>query len=215
MIETVVAAAVLGVASIPHCVAMCGPLAVLSCKGRDRAGYLGARVIGYTAVGSAMGWVGAHTFAQIGDGWGRWALCAIAAVCVWRAIAVYREREGSLVQLRAKHDERGLLGTLLATLVDFVPRRGAGLGVVTAILPCGALAAAWAVAAASAHPLTGAAAMAVFALASSPALIVAMVGRHAFARLTQRVPRFVVAGAWLAGAALLLSRAWMAHASCH
>ena len=89
---------------------------------------------------------------------------------------------------------------------------------VTAVLPCGALVAAWGVAASAAHPVGGAGAMAVFSVASAPGLLVALLGRRLGERLIRRVPPPLLAAAWFAVALLLIGRIYLTTQSgcgCH
>jgi sulfite exporter TauE/SafE len=97
-----------------------------------------------------------------------------------------------------------------------LPARGLGLGMVTAVLPCGALVAAWVIAAATAHALTGATAMLAFSVASAPGTLAALLGRHAIAAHLHKLPRAALASAWFITALLVLGRMWLAtQTQCH
>lgn len=219
LVEVVVSAIVLGVITLPHCLVMCGPVAAVACGGasgriapRDSAAYLLGRLVGYAAVGSVMGSIGAHAFTLLGaDVVGRVALLALALTCGGQAYRMFRPAGPPLVALKAKPRARPLL-SLVGSLL---PKRGLGLGLATALFPCGALPAAWAIAAASGHPAPGALAMFVFALASTPALIVAVGGRDLALRVAHRIPRALQAALWLAAATLLVVRAFMVETTCH
>jgi sulfite exporter TauE/SafE len=212
--EAWLAALVLGLASLPHCFAMCGPLAASGCSKKGHAiGYLAGRIFGYAAVGSVLGAAGAGIIRQVGDAQtvGRWSLLGLAAVCVVQAARAFAMRKAradgaKLAQLRRP------TSSLLASLI---PRRGMALGIVTAIFPCGALLAAWTLAAASAHPVSGAGAMFVFAVASTPSLVAAIIGRDLIAKTFANIPKPMLAIAWLSVAALLVGRAWPASSACH
>jgi hypothetical protein len=218
--ETLLAGAALGLFSLPHCLAMCGPLAVSgTCRaghssGRLALGYLFGRVVAYATVGAVLGTVGGDLSRRMRDAGdlGRVALLAIAAVCAWQAWRVVRGTRH--LKLRAHAPRRALHSRLMTWLTGMIPRRGMALGIVTAVLPCGALLAAWTLAAASGHPLHGAGAMTTFALASTPALVAAIVGRDLAARVMARVPKALAAVAWLSLALLLIGRAWPS-SSCH
>ncbi len=111
----------------------------------------------------------------------------------------------------------GLVGAIKQLLAQFRPRSGLAMGLLTGVLPCGALVGAWLLAAASAHPLLGSLSMLAFAVTSSPALIGAMLGRKLWRRLGSRLSPLIAAAGWLALAALLVGR-WLANsggASCH
>ncbi len=226
LLETLGAALVLGFVTIPHCLVMCGPVAVMGCarssasgaaspSWRDGGAYFGARLISYAAVGSLMGWMGAHAFTLLGtDLVGRVALYAVAVTCAWQAFRVFFPARPELVQLSPRRRSRGPR-PFAAFVASLVPRRGLGLGLATALFPCGALPAAWAVAASTRHPVEGALAMFVFALASAPALVVAVFGRQLAEALAHRIPRVVQAGVWLSLATLLVVRALATDVACH
>jgi uncharacterized protein len=222
MLSAIAAAAVLGVVSAPHCLAMCGPLAVAGCttSGKPKqqiVGYLSARSVAYATVGAVMGHLGASALAGSWTSLGSWAMAGLAITCVWQGLRAMRKRSVAPdrpVSLGKAPRPRGLL----ESLVSLLPKRGAALGALTAILPCGALVGAWGIAAASAHPVRGAAAMFVFAGASSPGLLIALLGRRLGARILARVPHQLQAAAWFAVAALLVGRLYLfitAGPACH
>jgi sulfite exporter TauE/SafE len=215
-LETLVAAALLGLITMPHCLVMCGPVAVMACsKKSGTLPYLGGRLIAYAAVGSVMGVIGAHAFTTLGADWvGRITLAVLAGTCVYQAYRIVRPAGAKLIPLSAGRTRIGR-SSLLSTLSFLLPKRGLGLGMATAVFPCGALPAAWALSASSGHPLTGAGAMLAFALASTPALLIAVGGRSLFRRLAERVPRVVQAGLWLGVATLFVARAWLVETACH
>lgn len=214
MLTVLAGGAALGLVSAPHCLAMCGPLAIAGCTrsgdvcAPDAASYLGARVVAYAAMGAVMGLFGASAMHGRGITLGRVAVVLLAATCVWqgvRSMRPVRNDAAGLIPLRAGPQPL----TWVSTLSALLPRRGAGLGVVTAILPCGALFAAWGYAAATAHPVTGALAMVAFAVASAPGLLLALAGRRLGSKVLQRTPRWLVAAAWLAVALLLVARLYI------
>ncbi len=224
--EVMVAAITLGVITLPHCLLMCGPVAAMGCSTsgsghatvRDTFSYLGGRLVGYAAVGSFMGGLGAHAVTAFGvDVVGRLALFALALACVVRAYRVLRPKSEKLVAvgLTRSAPARGASRSLLAVFASLLPRRGLGLGLATAIFPCGALPAAWALSAASGQALSGAAAMSVFALTSTPALLFAVGGRTWLRRIIHAIPRVVQAAAWLAMATILLARVVFVESFCH
>lgn len=223
--EALAGAAVLGIVSAPHCLAMCGPLAIAGCTRqgavdkKDTAAYLGARVVAYATVGAVMGHLGASA---LHDGWatvGRWAVVLLAVVCVWQGVRSLRRTGGSPDDVVVALRRGPRPASLSSTVASLLPRRGAGLGIVTAILPCGALVAAWGIAAAAAHPVTGAAAMVTFSAASAPGVIVAILGRRLGQKLVAAIPRPLLAAAWFAVALLLAGRLYLSMESggcgCH
>lgn len=188
-------AAALGMASSLHCIGMCGPLAAGACstpsaraavEGSERpsasaapperasgaraAEYLGGRLVGYAAAGALAGALAQPLAVGAAGGYVRLAAGVVVGLALARtAIRWLRPLEHSrLVTLGRR---RGTTDRVLAAALRFIPRRGWGLGVVTAFFPCGALLGGLLAAAASGSPATGAAMMAVFALASSPALL--------------------------------------------
>ncbi|MEZ4443197.1 MAG: sulfite exporter TauE/SafE family protein [Polyangiaceae bacterium] len=207
----------LGLASAPHCLAMCGPLTLAGCSSgeggvsrRRSLGYFGARFVSYALVGAVMGHLGASASVTGWDHVGRWAMVLLAIVCVYQGVATLRKRRVPLVQLRPKPAPPSVFTQLRKIVVGLLPRRGAGLGMVTALFPCGALVAAWGIAAASAEAVSGAVAMLVFAAASAPGLVIALVGRRLGDKLIQRLPAPVLAAAWFAVAATIAFRLYTA-----
>lgn len=222
MLTTLVAAALLGLASSVHCVAMCGPLVLAGCaggKGGGRAtlGYLAGRLVSYAAVGAIAGSIGGPIVVaastsrevRVAIGW------ILALSVAWVAIRWLRKpSQEKLVGLRAKPASPS---KLQLWLVRWVPARGIGLGLATGLFPCGALASALVVAATTGSGHGGALAMMAFALASAPALLaVALFGKGAIAWLGKKAwvnkVRPVMAVALLGVAGWLgISPMWKAH----
>lgn len=174
MWTALIAGAAAGFASIPHCTAMCGPLAAYACSGRPGASGQGRYQLGrftsYSALGALAGAVGGVTAVSLPTAWGSallsWSLAlglGLAAFRLWRRPAQ------PLVPLRAKRAEgtepRGS-GALRA-----LGRHPFLVGLGTALLPCGALAAAVLIAASTASPVLGALSMLAFSLVSSVGLV--------------------------------------------
>ncbi len=179
------AGATAGLASVPHCAGMCGPLAAFACRapGTERGqlrrvlAYQGGRLVSYTALGVAAGALG-HGLAFALPGryvqallsWSLALALGVAAVRAYRASQPRRvSRDAAPIALgrgprTPSLAERALGRVLHAPLL---------LGLLTALLPCGALASGLLVAAGTAEPLGGALAMSGFALASGPALALA------------------------------------------
>lgn len=184
----IAAAAATGALGAWHCAAMCGPLAVGGCRdARRAAGYFGGRLVAYAAVGAVVGAAGARLahstgFARVQTV----ALIALAAAAAWRGWSLLRPPP--LAKLGAR---RRRSWTWIA---EALPREGLGLGLVTGVLPCGMLMAAWMLAAAAGDPLRGAAVMAVFCAASAPGLIAPLLAR----RLARKLPRRAAGVAWCA-----------------
>lgn len=175
----IVAALLLGLGGMPHCVAMCGaPCTLLAARSgaRSQAWFHAGRLLGYMAAGALV----ASTVAGLADlrdtapllrpVWtllhaaacavGLWML-ATARVPAWRAV---RTPAPQTVLLRtpqpAGHRAVWMSG----------PALGLTAGLAWAAWPCGLLQTALLLAALSNDSFGGAAAMGVFALATAPAL---------------------------------------------
>lgn len=157
-----VAAALVGT---PHCVGMCGGLAV---AGGGDAGEQGAwhagRIGTYGALGAISGALG---HALPGAGWAS-ALGVLLLFVFAGALA------GLLPEPAVRWPGLARAGAWFAS------RRGVwarlGFGATTGLLPCGLVYSALAVPVALADPVAGAAAMVVFGLATTPTLVLATVG---------------------------------------
>lgn len=179
------AGATAGLASIPHCAGMCGPLAAFACRApsgeasqlRRVLAYQGGRLAGYTSLGVAAGALGhGLSFALSGRylqallSWSLAVALAVAAVRAYRASRPQRALpEARPVTLGRAPRPASLAEKLLGGVLD-APLL---LGLLTALLPCGALASGLLVAAGTAEPMSGALAMVGFAVASGPALALA------------------------------------------
>ncbi len=182
LIATVFVASLLG--SL-HCAGMCGPLAVLASTNSSSRqstthvfrqtllAYHGSRVIAYAIAGSIAGLIGAG-IQSTGSWLGMQRAAAQVAGGSMMVIGLL-----SLIQLAGGSNHSPLLpqwlqrrlhqGHIWARKQPPVPR-AAMIGLLTAILPCGWLAAFLIVAAGTARPISGALVMAFFALGSVPAL---------------------------------------------
>ena len=153
-------------AGSPHCVGMCGPLAVAASDrpGPSVAYHLG-RISTYATLGAVAGAFG-HSLP--GPSWVGTALAAVLLVGFSLSLA------GWLPEPRIRIPGLGKAGAALryrsGALATFA------FGLVNGLLPCGLVYAALAVPVAMAHPLHGAAAMALFGVGTVPALVVASVG---------------------------------------
>lgn len=168
-------AAALGATSSVHCAAMCGPIAAVGTSNQGKLEkhlaikYLGGRLIGYSVLGAFAGALAAPlTAGETGEVVRLLLAICVAALLVYRAMTLVRPGAGErLVRLG-----RGPSGAgFFRTLVRYIPRRGFGLGLATALFPCGALLAGVIAAASSGSAVLGSGMMAVFALASAPLLM--------------------------------------------
>lgn len=205
-----------GLASIPHCAAMCGSLAAFSCARRPARWALprwqGGRMVGYAVVGAIAGGMGGFV---VGPGAARWApalvswscalALAVAALRIWPRSTSTRR---TLLRLRPSRDGAPSAVTAASLRVmrglDGSP---ALFGAATALLPCGALASALLLSASAASVPGGALAMIAFAVGSAPGLLGVgwLVGLLARVR-TATLPARLLAAALLVGALLLAAR---------
>lgn len=174
------AALAAGFASAPHCAAMCGPLALSSCGSRaaPAGAYLTTRTLSYALAGAAAGAVGGRFVRLLDRAQVHYLAAGLAALAiVWQAVRLLRPEapRAALTPLRTK---RGGGVT-----------RGAGMGALTALLPCGASASALLLAASAASAVGGAVVMSLFALASAPGLLAAVFAGGLASRVPFRLPR--------------------------
>jgi uncharacterized protein len=195
MITALLAAAGVGFASSFHCATMCGPLVSATCS-RDlrrdtlQLQYAVARTVGYSLVGGAVGALAAPLTSSYQVPL-RIAAAVITAFVIARAgVKMLRPVREQLVTLRTRK-----------------PRVAPwALGLVTSLFPCGALLSGLVVASSSGSALAGALSMAAFALASTPGLLLAVIGATSIAKRFAGARR--VAGvALLALAALTVAQA--------
>ncbi len=205
------AAALMGLAGLPHCAAMCAaPCTALTRGAGSQPVFQMARVAGYAAAGAVAAWsVGAL---RDGLAWSPalrplWSLLHLAALAcglwmLWRG-----QWPAFLQRATATVNTSALPGGWQAISG---PMRSAGAGALWIAWPCALSQSALLVAALASTPQQGAAAMAAFALASSPALWLApMVMRRV---RTGQGRGAVWAGAAVptraAGALIALGSAW-------
>lgn len=179
MLELLAAGAgiVAGAASAAHCAAMCGPIAALASSGRAGAAWRWhtGRIAAYAASGAVAGAVGSAALASLADPWvGAVLSWTIAVALVVAAIRIWRRGGGDGPPApRPVPLGRRARTPLAARVLAVLPRHPAVLGAATALLPCGALAAAWLLAAGTGSVLGGSASMIGFAAASAVALALA------------------------------------------
>lgn len=219
----VIAGAAAGLASVPHCTAMCGPLAAYACSGRPgisgQSRYQLGRFVSYSALGALAGTLGGAAAVSLPSAWGgallSWSLAlglGLAAFRLWRRPAE------PLVTLRAKREEPAS---------SFVSRAMAGLGrhpflvgLGTALLPCGALAAAVLIAASTGSTLLGSMSMLAFAVVSGVGLVGATWLFERFARRPRPATSRILAAVLALGSILFVIRPVHSlrtgdHSSCH
>ena len=182
-----------GLTGSVHCALMCGPLA---CIPQSRgAGLKGAtlwhfgRLTSYALVGLVLGSVGRSALVLVRTD--------ITPILPWVMAT-------GLVLTAFDFGRKLPALPGVARIARFLTRRASPflLGAATPFLPCGLLYGMFIAAAASANPLSGAALLATFALASAPALIAVQFGAGRIA-----VPPLVRRGVLLGAAAILIFRA--------
>jgi uncharacterized protein len=200
MWTAIIAGAAAGLASVPHCTAMCGPLAAYACSGRPGASgqsrYQLGRFVSYSVLGAIAGTIGGATAVSLPQAWGSallsWSLAlglGVAALRLWR-----RPTE-PLIALRAKQDDPP--PGVGSRILEGLGRHPFFVGLGTALLPCGALAAAVLIAASTGSTALGSLSMLAFALVSGIGLIATAWAFGRFARrpspATSRVLAVVLA----------------------
>ncbi|MDD9939451.1 MAG: sulfite exporter TauE/SafE family protein [Myxococcales bacterium] len=156
-----------GLTSIPHCAAMCGPVAALVCSRRRTATaplrYQLGRVLGYAFMGLLAGQLGAVLGGpRLGDP-ARWVFRGLIAVsCLLLAYGLWKRaaaRPTDLLPVQTVTRKR----PLTRRVASLLPGEPLALGGLTALLPCGALYASLLLSAGSADAGQGAALMMGFA----------------------------------------------------
>lgn len=184
----------------PHCVGMCGPFALLvaspsskrsSTEWRAVFAYHTGRLIGYVALGALAAAVGAAL--DLGGtliGIQRVAaMSAGALMIVFGIVALLRLRGLGALHFQAPKWLGRVLGRAHRLAASLPPtQRGATVGLLTVMLPCGWLYAFVITAAGTANVLHGALLMAVFWVGTVPALSIVAVG---VSRLSGRFRRLV------------------------
>lgn len=213
------AGAAAGALSIPHCVAMCGPLAAFAGGSgasfpwrlaRYQVGRLGA----YTLLGVVAGSSGSALAAFATPRWAAVVLAVLFAAAMVLAAARLLRREGTpgLVSLGRKKRGTPWIARLLARL----PKEPAFVGGLTALLPCGALYSAALIAAGTGAWSSGGLAMSAFAVTSGVGLASsAFFGQRA--RVSARGRR-LLAAVLLLGALVVVLRPLLAEdeaPACH
>ena len=174
MWTAVIAGAAAGLASVPHCTAMCGPLAAYACSGQPGASgqtrYQLGRFVSYSLLGAVAGAIGGVTAVSLPQAWGSALLSwSLALGLGLAALRLWRQPSQPLVTLRRKRDEPK--PSVVSRAIDGLGRHPFFVGLGTALLPCGALAAAVLIAASTGSLVLGSLSMFAFALVSGVGLI--------------------------------------------
>ncbi|MGB8332092.1 MAG: sulfite exporter TauE/SafE family protein [Polyangiales bacterium] len=170
----VIAGAAAGFASVPHCTAMCGPLAGYACSGRPgasgRSRYQVGRCVSYSVLGAIAGTIGGATAISLPQAWGSALLSwSLALGLGLAAIRLWRRPNQPLITLRTKLDDPP--PSIASRALGALSRHPFAVGLGTALLPCGALAAAVLIAASTGSAAVGSLSMLAFAMASGLGLV--------------------------------------------
>ncbi len=209
MWTALIAGAAAGLASVPHCTAMCGPLAAYACSGRPgspgQARYQAGRFISYSVLGAGAGTVGGVTAVSLPGAWGSALLSwSLALGLGLAALRLWRQPTKPLVTLRTKQDEP--MPSLASRALGALGTHPFFVGLGTALLPCGALAAAVLIAASTGSALPGAASMLAFAVVSGVGLVGATWVFERFARRPRPSTSRVLAVVLALGSVLFVIR---------
>jgi uncharacterized protein len=190
-VALIASATLMGLAGMPHCAAMCSAPCALA-GGQRPAKLLVGRLLGYTA-GGAVAAASTESLARATQGVAvlqpAWALLQAALLLLGLTLLLRGRMPAWLGRLTWRPQPRHALVTGMAWVA----------------MPCGLLHGALLLAALSGSPLGGAGAMAGFALASTPGLVIAPLWR---ARLLKRGEGGEVLALRLAGLALVAGAAW-------
>jgi sulfite exporter TauE/SafE len=209
MWTAVIAGAAAGLASVPHCTAMCGPLAAYACSGRPGASGQGryqlGRFISYSALGGVAGAVGGATAVSLPGAWGSallsWSLALGLGLAAFR---LWRRPDQPLISIRTKPAQAPESRTSRALRI--LGRHPFFVGLGTALLPCGALAAAVLIAASTGTPMLGAFSMLAFAVVSGVGLVGAAWVFERFSRRPRPATSRVLAVVLALGAVMFIIR---------
>jgi hypothetical protein len=196
---------------------MCGPLALAGCAARGEVqrrralAYFGGRFGSHVFAGAVFGWLGGLAGVGRLGGLQQALLTIVAAGALVHGVQLLVTCRGAR---RAVASGASIAGAA-AFLARFVPRRSLSLGLVTGVLPCGLLAGAWALAAASGSPVAGAFTMAAFSFATAPALGLGVAAGFFVPRTRIRGSLFVQGVLWCGLAVWLGARVFLASGSAH
>ena len=187
----IASATLMGLAGMPHCAAMCSAPCALA-GGKRPAKLLVGRLLGYTA-GGAVAAASTEALARATQGVAvlqpAWALLQAALLLLGLTLLLRGRMPAWLGRLAWRPQPRHALVTGMAWVA----------------MPCGLLHGALLLAALAGSPLGGAGAMAGFALASTPGLVIAPLWR---AQLLKRGEGGEMLALRLAGLALVAGAAW-------
>jgi len=210
----IAAAALMGLAGAPHCIAMCSAACSVTVRrcaparpGAGATSFLAGRAAGYATAGALAAWL-VSSLAQLATSApplrALWSVFHMAALALGLWLVVVARQPAWLERIGSAQPVRAPAGLAVVS----GPVRAGAAGLVWFVLPCGLLQSALVMAALADGPLGGAAAMAAFALTSSIGLSMVPVivrrwtsGRAGSARSTGWAVR-------LAGLGLVATSGW-------
>ena len=199
-----------GLASTVHCATMCGPLAALGCRRRGAVWrYQLGRLFSYSLAGMLAGWGGRGLLDSLRPQALTTLLSgSVALLFAYQAWRLWpRSRPTGAVEQRATGaPDQPARQTRYSRVAQWMLGRPFTLGMATALLPCGMLAAALLLAAAAASPRSGAVTMAAFAISSAAGLVAAGALAPLLRRPTTKGLRATACLLLVAAAALSLLR---------
>jgi len=195
LVGSVLVASLLG---SPHCAGMCGGFVAFYAGGDGRGrvsphlAYNGGRLVSYVSLGLIAGAIGAGVDRMSSlAGLGRFAAMIAGALMVAWGGAALLVQAGVRLRLPAAPAalQRPLTAALKAVHARPAPVRALVMGLITTLIPCGWLYAFVAVAGGTAHPIAGAAVMALFWLGTLPVMAgLGLAAQTAFGPLRRRLP---------------------------
>ena len=188
---------------------MCGPLAAYACSGKPGASgqtrYQLGRFLSYSLLGAVAGTIGGATAVSLPHAWGSALLSwSLALGLGLAALRLWRRPNQPLVTLRTKQDAQ--VPTLVSRALGGLGRHPFFVGLGTALLPCGALAAAVLIAASTGSTALGSLSMLAFAVVSGVGLVGATWLFERFARRPRPTTSRILAVVLALGSILFVIR---------
>ena len=202
---------VAGLFSTPHCAAMCGPLCAFACGPATRSAWLYqlGRTASYSALGAVAGLASSRLASLLAPTWATaflsWLFAAGLLVVAWRLV---RPAEGrsAIIRVGTKQSRRSWRSRGASYLIAAARRNPFAVGVASAFLPCGALAAALVLATATGSTLGGTIVMLGFATTTALALFAVRWVHRRFSQRARGPSTWGLAAVFVVSAALLIYR---------
>lgn len=178
LLATMVSGALLGLSSVPHCAAMCGPLSAAVCTrsggGSAPLRYQLGRIAGYGLAGLVAGRFGVAISEVLPPPLRPYVFPVLTGLsCVLVAFHLWPPRRRGAGAVAPQALRPSTQGPVVRRVLTVLPREAAYVGFASTLLPCGALAGALLFAAGRGTGLEGAVFMASFATVSGIATVTA------------------------------------------